>query len=171
MALLSDDQELSEKLVGEAIKSQKMRPMAVERLMSDMKLLTAYECAADWQEGEELPKKIFNSFSWDDPKVLSALPKYLFADSGSVRTLKGETQEKLCKEESRFSENQDGLVDNLLCNKEKTARIEVDFAFNALRPKPADPVDGKQLMMELWFKARLFYYHSIHPFQFNPYES
>lgn len=106
------------------------KPAAVEHLISDMKMLAAYDCAAAWQE-DGVMKKAFNAFSWDDPNVLKSLPKYL--------------------------------------NSTGSQRARIDYAYNAICPRPADPTDSKQTMMELWMKARLFYYDSVYPFQFNPY--
>jgi len=95
-----------------------------------LKMMVAYEAAADWKE-EKAMHRAFNAFSWDDPHVLNTLPEYL---------------------EARPSE---------------TSRV--DYAFNALRPRPFDPKDPKQVMMATWLKARLFYYDSVQPFNFNPY--
>eukprot|EP00920_Eleutheroschizon_duboscqi_P041475 GHVT01099642.1.p1 GENE.GHVT01099642.1~~GHVT01099642.1.p1 ORF type:complete len:175 (+),score=34.39 GHVT01099642.1:458-982(+) len=51
-------------------------PCAVGRLLSDMKMLKAYEAAADWHE-PKAAEVAFDNFSWDDPHVLSSLPRYL----------------------------------------------------------------------------------------------
>eukprot|EP00918_Siedleckia_nematoides_P022108 GHVU01047574.1.p1 GENE.GHVU01047574.1~~GHVU01047574.1.p1 ORF type:complete len:140 (-),score=25.73 GHVU01047574.1:411-830(-) len=105
-------------------------PRAVDSLVSDMKMYTAYETAADFHEADSM-KKAFDCMSWDDSRVLKALPQYL-ASSG-----------------------------------EQKARV--DYAFNALYPRPASHTDPKQALMQGWIKARLFYYDSVAPFQFNPY--
>ncbi|CEL98677.1 unnamed protein product [Vitrella brassicaformis CCMP3155] len=61
----------------------KQKPAAVERLISDLKMIVAYETAADWQE-EQAMKMAFNAFSWDDVNVVKALPEYL-KSTGSQR--------------------------------------------------------------------------------------
>jgi len=48
-------------------------------------------------------------------------------------------------------------------------KAKVDYAFNALVPKPAADIDGRQAMMQTWLKARLFSTNQAFPFQFNPY--
>jgi len=48
-------------------------------------------------------------------------------------------------------------------------RTKVDYAFNALCPRPAQDIDGRQAIMHTWIKARLFSYNKAFPFQFNPY--
>ncbi|PHJ17219.1 hypothetical protein CSUI_008961 [Cystoisospora suis] len=48
----------------------------MDRLLSDMKMLAAYEAAGDWQEPKAM-EAAFNNFSWSDPEVLKALPEYL----------------------------------------------------------------------------------------------
>eukprot|EP00746_Dinoflagellata_sp_MGD_P164369 gnl/MRDRNA2_/MRDRNA2_92960_c0_seq1.p1 gnl/MRDRNA2_/MRDRNA2_92960_c0~~gnl/MRDRNA2_/MRDRNA2_92960_c0_seq1.p1 ORF type:complete len:124 (-),score=23.53 gnl/MRDRNA2_/MRDRNA2_92960_c0_seq1:69-440(-) len=105
-------------------------PKAVSSLVSDMKMVVAYETAADWQE----PKAMQNAFegvSWEDPSVAAAMPRYLSATGAD--------------------------------------RAKVDYAFNAMIPRPADPKDVKQTMMHTWLKARLFSYNALYPFDFNPY--
>lgn len=49
---------------------------AVERLVSDMKMIVAYETAADWREQKAMDSA-FNAVSWDDQCVKTALPEYL----------------------------------------------------------------------------------------------
>ena len=56
--------------------------------------------------------KAFNSLSWEDGEVSSALPAYLKASGAS--------------------------------------RARVDYAFNALVPRPPCNQDGKQAMMHAW---------------------
>jgi len=58
-------------------------PKAVERLVSDMKMIAAYETAADWREQKAMDSA-FNALSWDDQCVKEALPEYL-ASSGAER--------------------------------------------------------------------------------------
>lgn len=48
----------------------------MDRLLSDMKMLAAYEAAGDWQEPKAM-EAAFNNFSWSDSEVLKALPEYL----------------------------------------------------------------------------------------------
>ena len=48
-------------------------------------------------------------------------------------------------------------------------RSRVDYAFNALVPKPPKATEGKQAMIHTWLKARLFAIDSQQPFEFNPY--
>eukprot|EP01068_Selenidium_serpulae_P018507 Selendium_serpulae@DN6462_c0_g2_i3.p1 len=59
------------------------KPFAVQRLVSDLKMLAAYENAAEWQE-QGVMTESFNAFSWDDSNVLKALPQYL-KSSGEQR--------------------------------------------------------------------------------------
>merc|ERR1711957_620082 len=103
-------------------------PKAVESLVSDMKMIVAYETAADWREPKAMDAA-FNAISWDDAKVQSSLPAYLAA-SGPERQ-------------------------------------KVDYAFNAMIPRPPADIDGKQAMMHTWLKARLFSYNKQFPFEFN----
>ena len=58
-------------------------PNAVQSLVSDMKMIVAYETAADWREAGAMDAA-FNALSWDDAAVQSALPEYL-ASSGEER--------------------------------------------------------------------------------------
>merc|ERR1712060_405167 len=106
-------------------------PKAVESLVSDLKMLAAYETAADWRESKAMDGA-FSALSWDDAAVKAALPEYLAST--------GET-----------------------CAK-------VDYAFNAMVPRPPEAIDGKQAAMHTWTKARLFSYNRAFPFQFNPYK-
>merc|ERR1712217_295907 len=106
-------------------------PSAVESLVSDLKMLAAYETAADWRESKAMDGA-FNAISWDDATVKEALPEYL-ASSGE-------------------------------------SRAKVDYAFNAMVPRPPEGIDGKQAAMHTWIKARLFSYNKAFPFQFNPYK-
>eukprot|EP00397_Hematodinium_sp_SG-2012_P061214 GEMP01080732.1.p1 GENE.GEMP01080732.1~~GEMP01080732.1.p1 ORF type:complete len:135 (+),score=27.49 GEMP01080732.1:38-406(+) len=103
---------------------------AVESLLSDLKMLSAYETAANWMEPKAMDKA-FNAFTWGDDKIASALPRYLSASPAE--------------------------------------KARVDYAFNALVPRPADPKDSKQTMMHSWLKSRLFSYDQAFPFDFNPY--
>lgn len=48
-------------------------------------------------------------------------------------------------------------------------RARVDYAYNALFPRPVDTRDAKQAMMSLWLKSRLFYCDQRFPFQFSPF--
>eukprot|EP00403_Amphidinium_massartii_P011152 CAMPEP_0178422406 /NCGR_PEP_ID=MMETSP0689_2-20121128/27158_1 /TAXON_ID=160604 /ORGANISM="Amphidinium massartii, Strain CS-259" /LENGTH=116 /DNA_ID=CAMNT_0020043971 /DNA_START=77 /DNA_END=427 /DNA_ORIENTATION=- len=105
-------------------------PKAVESLISDLKMIAAYETAADWREPKAMDAA-FASMTWEDAKVKAALPEYL-ASTG-------------------------------------TDRSKVDYAFNALMPRPPADIDGRQSMMHMWLKARLFTYNKAYPFQFNPY--
>eukprot|EP00413_Alexandrium_margalefii_P009079 CAMPEP_0204528112 /NCGR_PEP_ID=MMETSP0661-20131031/9345_1 /ASSEMBLY_ACC=CAM_ASM_000606 /TAXON_ID=109239 /ORGANISM="Alexandrium margalefi, Strain AMGDE01CS-322" /LENGTH=117 /DNA_ID=CAMNT_0051534069 /DNA_START=129 /DNA_END=482 /DNA_ORIENTATION=- len=105
-------------------------PKAVESLVSDLKMLAAYETAADWREQRAMDGA-FAAVSWDDAHVKAALPEYV-ASSGADRA-------------------------------------KVDYAFNALVPRPPADIDGKQAAMHTWIKARLFSYNKAFPFQFNPY--
>ena len=102
---------------------------AVGGLLSDLKMITAYQSAAQWDE-PKLMEKAFNSLSWEDPAVASALPKYMMASAPE--------------------------------------RQRVDYAFNALIPKPPCNQDPKQAMMNTWLKARLFSVDSKVPFDFQP---
>merc|ERR1712217_563639 len=106
-------------------------PKAVESLVSDLKMLAAYETAADWRENKAMDAA-FGAISWDDALVKTALPEYL--------TSSGED------------------------------RAKVDYAFNAMVPRPPEAIDGKQAAMHTWIKARLFSYNKALPFQFNPYQ-
>merc|ERR1719215_997096 len=90
-------------------------PKAVEGLVSDLKMLAAFETAADWREPGAMDKA-FKAFSWDDSAVQAALPEYL-ASTGA-------------------------------------ARARVDYAFNAMVPRPAEHTDAKQAMMHTWLKAQ-----------------
>merc|ERR1712151_411552 len=105
-------------------------PKAVAGLVSDMKMLAAYETTAEWREKAAMDGA-FKAMSWDDPAVKAALPEYL-ASSGSERA-------------------------------------KVDYAFNAMVPRPAADIDGRQAIIHTWVKARLFSYNKAFPFQFNPY--
>eukprot|EP00401_Gymnodinium_catenatum_P013498 CAMPEP_0117485872 /NCGR_PEP_ID=MMETSP0784-20121206/15186_1 /TAXON_ID=39447 /ORGANISM="" /LENGTH=111 /DNA_ID=CAMNT_0005280467 /DNA_START=77 /DNA_END=412 /DNA_ORIENTATION=- len=105
-------------------------PQAVQRLVADLKMLAAYETAADWRETKAMESS-FNAMSWDDPLVKAALPEYLGATGPE--------------------------------------RMKVDYAFNALVPRPPQNIDGKQAMMHTWLKARLFSYNKAFPFQLNPF--
>merc|ERR1712100_493471 len=99
-------------------------------LIGDMKMLAAYETAADWRESKAMDAA-FIAFSWDDACVKAALPEYLAATGDD--------------------------------------RAKVDYAFNAMVPRPPENIDGKQAMMHTWMKARLFAYNKAFPFEFNPY--
>merc|ERR1719215_1056758 len=103
---------------------------AVQGLVSDLKMLAAFETAADWREQSAMDGA-FSAISWDDASVKAALPQYLAA-SGSERA-------------------------------------KVDYAFNALVPRPAESIDGRQAIIHTWIKARMFSYNQAYPFQFNPY--
>eukprot|EP00933_Yihiella_yeosuensis_P028068 TRINITY_DN21880_c2_g1_i1.p1 TRINITY_DN21880_c2_g1~~TRINITY_DN21880_c2_g1_i1.p1 ORF type:complete len:121 (+),score=44.54 TRINITY_DN21880_c2_g1_i1:68-430(+) len=105
-------------------------PKAVQSLVSDLKMLAAYETAADWRETKAMDGA-FAAISWDDAAVKAALPEYLAAT--------GED------------------------------RAKVDYAFNALVPRPPQGIDGKQAVIHTWLKARLFSYNKAFPFQFSPY--
>mmetsp|Transcript_11890 Transcript_11890/g.16315 ORF Transcript_11890/g.16315 Transcript_11890/m.16315 type:complete len:116 (-) Transcript_11890:95-442(-) len=105
-------------------------PKAVEGLVSDLKMLAAFETAADWREKKAMDSA-FGAISWNDPSVKAALPEYL-ASSGPDRA-------------------------------------KVDYAFNAMIPRPAQDIDGRQAIIHTWLKARLFSYNKAFPFQFNPY--
>eukprot|EP00927_Polykrikos_kofoidii_P064572 TRINITY_DN59925_c0_g1_i1.p1 TRINITY_DN59925_c0_g1~~TRINITY_DN59925_c0_g1_i1.p1 ORF type:complete len:127 (+),score=24.76 TRINITY_DN59925_c0_g1_i1:46-381(+) len=104
-------------------------PKAVQSLLGDLKMLSAYETAGDWREAKAM-EAAFNAMSWDDANVKAALPDYL-ASTGADRA-------------------------------------KVDYAFNALVPRPPHGIDGKQAMMHTWIKARLFSYNRAFPFQLNP---
>merc|ERR1712039_462433 len=106
-------------------------PKAVQGLVSDLKMLAAYETAADWRESKAMDGA-FSALSWDDAAVKAALPEYL-ASTGE-------------------------------------SRAKVDYAFNAMVPRPPEAIDGKQAAMHTWIKARLFSYNKAFPFQFNPYK-
>ncbi|CAD7949079.1 unnamed protein product [Amoebophrya sp. A25] len=113
-------------------KAKECGPGAVGGLLSDLKMLSAFESAAGWDE-PKLMDKAFSSVSWEDPMVATALPRYRYlASSGATRS-------------------------------------RVDYAFNALIPRPADPKDAKQAMMHTWLKARLFAIDTQQPFDFNPF--
>merc|ERR1712203_320709 len=105
-------------------------PKAVAGLVSDLKMLVAFETAAEWREQGAMDGA-FAAMSWDDAAVKAALPAYL-ASSGSERA-------------------------------------KVDYAFNALVPRPAESIDGRQAIIHPWVKARLFSYNNAFPFQLNPY--
>eukprot|EP00930_Biecheleria_cincta_P035572 TRINITY_DN24460_c0_g1_i1.p2 TRINITY_DN24460_c0_g1~~TRINITY_DN24460_c0_g1_i1.p2 ORF type:complete len:113 (+),score=32.93 TRINITY_DN24460_c0_g1_i1:113-451(+) len=105
-------------------------PKAVQSLVADLKMLAAYETAADWRE-QKAADAAFSALSWDDASVKAALPEYLSA-SGAERS-------------------------------------KVDYAFNALCPRPPQDIDGRQAVMHTWIKARLFSYNKAFPFQFSPF--
>merc|ERR1712039_739508 len=105
-------------------------PQAVAGLVSDLKMLAAFETAAEWREKGAMDGA-FAALSWDDAAVKAALPQYL-ASTGSERS-------------------------------------KVDYAFNALVPRPAEGIDGRQAIIHTWIKARLFSYNKAFTFQFNPY--
>eukprot|EP00931_Biecheleriopsis_adriatica_P042844 TRINITY_DN2444_c0_g1_i1.p1 TRINITY_DN2444_c0_g1~~TRINITY_DN2444_c0_g1_i1.p1 ORF type:complete len:111 (+),score=30.94 TRINITY_DN2444_c0_g1_i1:72-404(+) len=105
-------------------------PKAVQNLVADLKMLAAYETAADWRETKAMDGA-FAAISWDDAAVKAALPEYL-ASTG-------------------------------------TDRSKVDYAFNALVPRPPQDIDGRQAVMHTWLKARLFSYNKAFPFQFSTY--
>ncbi|CAK0888292.1 unnamed protein product [Prorocentrum cordatum] len=107
-------------------------PKAVQSLISDLKMLAAYETAADWREPKAM-ESAFQAVSWDDAAVAKAVPDYL-ASTGAERA-------------------------------------KVDYAFNALVPRPPQDIDGKQAAIHTWLKARLFTYNKAFPFQFGPYKS
>merc|ERR1712187_603958 len=86
-------------------------PRAVESLVSDLKMLAAYETAADWRESKAMDEA-FSALSWDDAAVKASLPEYL-ASTGE-------------------------------------ARAKVDYAFNAMVPRPPEAIDGKQAAMHTW---------------------
>mmetsp|Transcript_52229 Transcript_52229/g.147849 ORF Transcript_52229/g.147849 Transcript_52229/m.147849 type:complete len:96 (-) Transcript_52229:49-336(-) len=50
-------------------------------------------------------------------------------------------------------------------------RAKVDYAFNAMVPRPPQDIDGRQAVMHTWIKARMFSYNKAFPFQFNPYSN
>merc|ERR1719203_538862 len=104
--------------------------MAVAGLVADLKMLAAFETAAEWREKGSMDGA-FAAVSWDDAAVKAALPEYL-ASSGS-------------------------------------ARAKVDYAFNAMVPRPAESIDGRQAIIHTWIKARLYTYNKSFPFQLNPY--
>nr|ABV22267.1 conserved hypothetical protein [Karlodinium veneficum] len=58
-------------------------PNAVASLVSDMKMIVAYETAANWREATAMDSA-FNALSWDDQCVQAALPEYL-ASAGAER--------------------------------------------------------------------------------------
>ncbi|CAE6946427.1 unnamed protein product [Symbiodinium natans] len=105
-------------------------PKAVQSLISDLKMMAAYETAADWRETKAMDGA-FAAMSWDDATVKAALPEYL-KSSGEERA-------------------------------------KVDYAFNALIPRPPQSTDGRQAVMHTWIKARLFSYNKAFPFTFSPY--
>jgi hypothetical protein len=49
-------------------------------------------------------------------------------------------------------------------------RARVNYAFNVICPRPADPSDARQAMMHSWLKARLYSIDCQVPFNFNPYD-
>eukprot|EP00440_Ansanella_granifera_P068743 gb/GFBE01074568.1/.p1 GENE.gb/GFBE01074568.1/~~gb/GFBE01074568.1/.p1 ORF type:complete len:121 (+),score=34.36 gb/GFBE01074568.1/:1-363(+) len=114
--------------VADVLKAQD--PNAVQRLVSDLKMLAAYETAADWREKKAMDGA-FAAVSWDDSSVKAALPEYLAATGAE--------------------------------------RAKVDYAFNALVPKPPQDTDGRQAVIHTWVKARLFSYNKAFPFQFSSY--
>ena len=105
-------------------------PKAVEGLVSDLKMLAAYETAADWRESKAM-ESAFSSISWNDPMVKAALPEYLSASGPD--------------------------------------RAKVDYAFNAMVPRPPQDIDGRQAAIHTWVKARMFAYNKAFPFQLSPY--
>ncbi|KAF8823132.1 hypothetical protein IE077_004467 [Cardiosporidium cionae] len=62
------------------------RNTCVRHLLYDMKVLTAYKAAADWQE-DAVMERAFNNFSWSDPDVLSSLPEYLNAPAETKKRI------------------------------------------------------------------------------------
>ena len=51
-------------------------PRATESLISDLKMLNAYDTAAEWQEPKAMGLA-FNAMSWEDGSVATALPQYM----------------------------------------------------------------------------------------------
>eukprot|EP00913_Durusdinium_trenchii_P021862 g20542.t1 len=51
-------------------------PKAVQGLVSDLKMLAAYETAAEWSETKAMDGA-FAALSWDDSAVKAAMPEYL----------------------------------------------------------------------------------------------
>merc|ERR1711874_739165 len=117
--------------------------MAVEGLISDLKMLVAFETAADWRETKAMDSA-FNAMSWDDEKVKAALPQYLAA-TGADRA----------KVDKAFN----ALVGEQLDTK-------VDKTFNSLVSTNTSYADTRQGAMHNWLKARLWSYNSQVPFQF-----
>mmetsp|Transcript_90224 Transcript_90224/g.258168 ORF Transcript_90224/g.258168 Transcript_90224/m.258168 type:complete len:112 (-) Transcript_90224:57-392(-) len=107
-------------------------PKAVAGLVADLKMLAAFETAADWREQKAM-EAAFSAISWHDAAVKAALPEYLAASSAE--------------------------------------RAKVDYAFNAMVPRPPQDIDGRQAVMHTWIKARMFSYNKAFPFQFNPYSN
>eukprot|EP01067_Filipodium_phascolosomae_P008207 Filipodium_phascolosomae@DN6918_c0_g1_i1.p1 len=152
----SSDADAPATAAGElgAIASQvgKIAPNAVARLLADLKMLVAYESAADWDEGEAM-QRAFEAFSWDDTNVQRALTKYV-----NITTTN----------DNGMNHSSSGADINN-SSSEIMARSRVEYAYNALCPRPIDPRDPNRLMMGMWLKARLYYYDSQYPFQLNPY--
>mmetsp|Transcript_124089 Transcript_124089/g.264576 ORF Transcript_124089/g.264576 Transcript_124089/m.264576 type:complete len:115 (-) Transcript_124089:76-420(-) len=104
-------------------------PKAVASLVSDLKMLAAFETAAEWRETKAMDSA-FSAISWDDASVKAALPEYLAANG--------------------------------------TDRAKVDYAFNAMVPRPPESIDARQAVIHTWIKARLFSYNKAFPFSFSP---
>mmetsp|Transcript_96083 Transcript_96083/g.200722 ORF Transcript_96083/g.200722 Transcript_96083/m.200722 type:complete len:108 (+) Transcript_96083:56-379(+) len=51
---------------------------AVAKLQGDLKLLAAFEAAAEWKEQASM-ERAFRAISWDDPQVKAVLPEYVLA--------------------------------------------------------------------------------------------
>ena len=51
-------------------------PKAVQSLVSDLKMLAAYETASNWKEQRAMDAA-FSAVSWDDFSVKTALPEYV----------------------------------------------------------------------------------------------
>ncbi|CAE7509409.1 AIR9 [Symbiodinium microadriaticum] len=58
-------------------------PKAVQQLVSDLKMMAAYDAAADWGEAKAMDGA-YAAMSWDDAAVKAALPEYL-KSSGEER--------------------------------------------------------------------------------------
>ncbi|CAL1145120.1 unnamed protein product [Cladocopium goreaui] len=53
-------------------------PKAVQNLVADLKMLAAFETAAEWRETKAMDGA-FAALSWDDSTVKAAMPEYLNA--------------------------------------------------------------------------------------------
>jgi len=55
-------------------------PHATVHLLSDLKMLSAYDTAKKWVQ-PKAQQLAFNAFTWEDKKVSKALPEYLSASA------------------------------------------------------------------------------------------
>ncbi|CAD2086911.1 conserved Plasmodium protein, unknown function [Plasmodium vinckei] len=56
-------------------------------------------------------------------------------------------------------------------NADEVERSKIDYAYNALFPKPIDIKDTKLNMMSLWIKSRIHYNNTFFPLHLSEYDS